>query len=64
MTNKKIKKAIIKKATELAKKDFASGYDPSCKLTLKDSLCYLIGEHLTDIDSAEIYDFLTMKFKK
>ena len=67
MTNKKIKKLLIKKATELAKNDFASSYNPSCKLTLKDALCYLISEQLTDcdnLDSAELYDFLVDKFKK
>jgi hypothetical protein len=67
MTNKKIKKLLIKKATELAKNDFANNYDPSCKLTLIDSLCYLISEQLTDFDnlnSAELYDFLVDKLKK
>ena len=67
MKNKDIKKLIIKKATELAKNDFASGYDPSCKLYLADALCYLISEQLTDceeLDTSEIYDFLITKLKK
>ena len=67
MTNKKIKKILIKKATELAKNDFAGGYDSSCKLNLKDALCYLVSEQLTDcknLDYAELYDFLVDKFKK
>jgi hypothetical protein len=67
MTNKDIEKLIIKKVTELAKNDFASGYDPDCKLDLSDALCYLIFDKLTDLDnldSSEIYDFLINKLKK
>jgi hypothetical protein len=67
MKNKDIEKLIIKKVTELAKNDFASNYDPSCKLYFADAICYLICEQLTDLDnldSSEIYDFLINKLKK
>tara|TARA_R110000782_G_scaffold242874_1_gene329390 strand:+ start:68 stop:271 length:204 start_codon:yes stop_codon:yes gene_type:complete len=67
MKNKNIEKLIIKKATELAKNDFASGYDPDCKLYIADAICYLISKQLTDcekLDTAELYDFLITKLKK
>ena len=67
MQNNEIEKLIIKKATELAKNDFANGFDPDCELDFQGAICYLISEQLTEcenLDSAELYDFLITKLKK
>tara|TARA_R110000823_G_scaffold303405_3_gene424786 strand:+ start:1119 stop:1322 length:204 start_codon:yes stop_codon:yes gene_type:complete len=67
MKNKNIEKLIIKKANELAKNDFASGYDQDSPLDFQGAICYLISQQLTDcenLDSAELYDFLITKLKK
>tara|TARA_R110000822_G_scaffold2163_1_gene10433 strand:+ start:1834 stop:2037 length:204 start_codon:yes stop_codon:yes gene_type:complete len=67
MKNKNIEKLIIKKANELAKNDFASGYDQDSPLDFQGAICYLISQQLTDceeLDTAELYDFLITKLKK
>ena len=67
MQNNDIQNIIVKKANELAKNDFASGYDQDSPLDFKDSICYLISEPLIDfenLDSSELYDFLINKIKK
>tara|TARA_R110000851_G_scaffold42020_2_gene104866 strand:+ start:4159 stop:4362 length:204 start_codon:yes stop_codon:yes gene_type:complete len=67
MQNKDIENIIVKKANEIAKNDFASGYDQDSPLDFKESICYLISEQLTEcknLDSAELYDFLINKIKK
>tara|TARA_R110000737_G_scaffold315507_1_gene325536 strand:+ start:322 stop:525 length:204 start_codon:yes stop_codon:yes gene_type:complete len=67
MQNNDIQNIIVKKANELAKNDFASGYDQDSPLDFKDSICYLISEPLIDfenLDSSELYDFLISKIKK
>jgi hypothetical protein len=67
MQNNDIENIIVKKANELAKNDFASGYDQDSPLDFQGAICYLISQQLTDcenLDSAELYDFLITKIKK
>ena len=67
MQNNDIENIIVKKANELAKNDFASGYDQDSPIDFQGAVCYLISEQLTEfenLDSAELYDFLTNKIKK
>jgi hypothetical protein len=55
---------IIQKAIEIVKADFMQypDYDEDLIFTLKDALTVLIGEHLEDEPSEEIYDFINQLF--
>lgn len=57
---------IIKKAIDLMKSDFMQypDYDESIEISLLDAITVLLSQSITDIDTCEIYDFLTTKFKE
>jgi hypothetical protein len=56
---------IINKAIELMKSDFMQypDYDDTIELTLLDAITVLLSQHIDDIDTCEIYDFLATKLK-
>jgi len=56
---------IIEKAKEMIKSDFMqySDYDETIELTLLDAIIVLLSQHIDDIDTCEILNFLTTKFK-
>lgn len=59
-----MKNLIIQKALEIVKADFMQyqDFDEAQGLTLKEALTVLIGEHLEDVESSEIYDFINKLF--
>jgi hypothetical protein len=62
-----IEDIIVRRANEIAEKDFSGNYEPDCPLDFQGAVAYLIGIELQDVedlDSSEIYDFLTTKIKK
>ena len=67
MSNSEIEHQIVKEANKTAKNDFSSGYDIDSPMDFQGAICYLISQQLTEcenLDSAELYDFLTTKLKK
>lgn len=60
-----IGKIIIEKAREIVKNDFMqyTDYDDNDEITLTGALTIILSEHLTDLDSSYIYDFLNAKIK-
>lgn len=61
--NKLIKKMIIEKAHEIIKNDFMQYPEEVDKLNLKGALTVILSEHLTDLNSSYIYEFLNAKIK-
>jgi len=60
-----IENLIIEKAKEMMKADFMQypDYDESIPFTLLDAITVIIAQHVNDVDTCEIYDFLTSKLK-
>ena len=60
-----IEKIIIEKAREIVENDFMqyTDYNDNDEITLTVALTIILNEHLTDLDSSYIYDFLNAKIK-
>lgn len=58
-----MEKLIINKAIDLIKSDFMQypDYDETIEMSLLDAITVLLSQHIDDIDTCEIYDFLTTK---
>lgn len=56
---------IIEKAREMIKSDFMQypEYDETIELTLLDAITAILAQVVNDVDTCEIYDFLTTKLK-
>ena len=54
---------IIAKALEIIKADFMAypDFDDTVEFDFKDAVTIILSEHLPDIDTCEIYDFLCEK---
>jgi len=60
-----MEKLIIEKAREICKTDFMQypDYDPDIEMSLGDAITVMVSQFVDEVDTCEIYDFITEKLE-